>query len=452
MSVKVIVTGATGLIGKHLVYALMREGHQVVAFARSIGKLPELPNENVYTWSHEKLPPAEALINSDVVIHLAGEGIADRRWTAERKQKIWDSRVVGTKNLVKALSLLPENQRPKVLISGSAIGYYAQSSRSQDESSGQGKEFLSNLCIEWETAALESEKLGLRTVLVRSGLVLAKEGGVLSKMGPITLGRGQQYMSWIHIDDLVGFILFALNNSSIKGPFNLTAPSPVTNKEFTKTFSKIKGYPITLFAPKSILKLVLGELSEAVLANQKIVPRRALSLGFNFKYENLEPALQDLLGNSSMLENFFLARQFVPQERQRVFSFFSKAENLEILTPPWLHFHILKKSTPEIQKGTVIDYRLNIHGIPVKWRTLIQDWNSSESFVDFQLKGPYRKWHHLHTFEDVPGGTLISDKVTFEIPGWIFGKFLLPLIRKDVQEIFHYRQNKIRDLYTKNNL
>ena len=170
---------------------------------------------------------------------------------------------------------------------------------------------------------------------------------------------------------------------------------------------------------------------------------------FKFKYVQLDDALKNLLGSASLTQHLFTTKQFVPSGRKDVFSFFSKAENLEVLTPTWLNFHIQKKSTPEIEKGTLIDYQLKIHGVPVKWRTEIREWNPDSSFVDFQLKGPYNKWHHLHTFEDVPGGTLICDEVTFKIPGWIFGNLLLPLIRKDVGEIFKYRQTKIKDYFYK---
>ena len=123
---------------------------------------------------------------------------------------------------------------------------------------------------------------------------------------------------------------------------------------------------------------------------------------------------------------------------------------MKVLTPPWLNFRIRRKSTSDIEKGSLIDYQLKIHGVPVRWRTVIREWNPDQSFVDFQLKGPYRKWHHLHTFDDVEGGTLISDEVNFEIPGWIFGNLLLPLVKKDVSEIFNYRQKKIKEIYLQN--
>jgi uncharacterized protein (TIGR01777 family) len=443
---KIVLTGASGLIGKKLTYALMRDGHEVFALARSPEKLPELPPKNIFVWNDQKVPSPEIFKNCDAVIHLAGEGIADKLWTKDRKAKLRESRVIGTKNLVEAVASLPADQRPHTFISGSAIGFYGDSSEQKDETSPAGQGFLAELCRDWEAAAAPCEKLGLRTVYLRTGLVLAREGGLLSKSGPAVLGDGTQWMSWIHIEDVVALILFALAHAQIRGPLNLTAKNPVTNKDFTKGFAKATRFPFTVSAPKFAIYLLAGDLSQAILSNQKIVPTLALAAGFKFKFDRLEDALNDLLGDRKLLDNSYSAKQFVPFPRSEVFSFFSRAENLEILTPPWLNFHILDQSTPTVKKETLINYKLNIHGVPVKWRTLIKEWNPDSSFVDFQLKGPYKLWHHRHKFEDVPGGTLISDDVTFQIPGWIFGKMLLPLIKKDVQEIFAYRQEKIKEL------
>lgn len=449
---KVLVTGATGLIGKKIIHALLRENHQVIALARTPSRLSELPEKNIFAWSDDQVAPIEALRGCEAIIHLAGEGIVEKRWNEERKKRIWNSRVYGTNNIIESLKKIRVEDRPRVLISGSAIGIYKDSNEAQDENSSYGNGFLSKLCIEWESAALKAEKLGLRTVLLRTGLVLSEEGGLLEKTAPIVLGSGKQWMSWIHIDDYVRFVLKVLKTSSMQGPFNLTAPYPVTNEKFTKIYAKSKGIPLTIPAPEKVLKIVLGEMSQAVLSNQKVLPKKILQSGFKFEFEMVEDAMKDLVGHRKLTENLFTATQFVPLNRKEVFSFFSKAENLEILTPPWLNFHIQKKTSPEIEKGTLIDYTLKIHKVPVKWRTLITEWNPDNSFVDFQVKGPYKKWNHLHTFEDVEGGTLISDRVIFEVPGWLFGKVLLPLIKRDVQQIFSYRQKKIKELFLKGDL
>ena len=239
---------------------------------------------------------------------------------------------------------------------------------------------------------------------------------------------------------------FSIKDNSLEGELHLTAPNPVTNRDFMKVYSGIKGIPILISAPEWTIKALAGELSQVVLSSHRVQPLKALQSGFKFTFETFEEALRDLVGQKKLTDNFFSTKQFVPLPRQQVFSFFSKAENLEVLTPPWLRFKILNQSTSEIETDTLLNYRLRIHGFPVKWRTLIADWNPSDSFVDTQLKGPYKMWYHVHTFEDVPGGTLISDDVKFVIPGWIFGKVILPFIRRDVSAIFEYRRKMIEDL------
>jgi uncharacterized protein (TIGR01777 family) len=427
----------------------MAQGHEVSALARSPDKLPEIPSIRVFSWSDHEVPSPEIFKSIDVVVHLAGEGIADKLWTTHRKKRLHDSRVQGTKNLVQAISMLPEVSRPKALISASAIGFYGESSSPHLDSDSPGTGFLPELCRDWEQAAGKAQKLGLRTVLLRIGLVLAKDAGFLKKAPPLILGRGNQWMSWIHLEDAVRLIDFAIKDGSIEGELHLTAPNPVTNRDFMKVYSAIKGIPILMSAPEWTIKALAGELSQVVLASHRVQPLKALQSGFKFSFENLEEALRDLVGSKKITDNFFSSKQFVPLPREQVFSFFSKAENLEILTPPWLKFKILNQSTPEITKGTLINYKLRIHGCPVKWRTLIGEWNPSDSFVDTQLKGPYKTWYHVHTFEDVPGGTLISDDVKFVIPGWIFGKMILPFIRRDVSTIFEYRRKKIEELVAK---
>ncbi len=449
---KILITGASGLIGRSLIHRLLIEGHDVRALARSIHSLPELAEKNIFPWSDDKQPPVDAISGCDAIVHLAGEGIADQRWTAARKKRLWDSRVEGTKNLVAAIAELAAEKRPKVLISGSAIGYYSDGSHPQNESSPKGTGFLPDLSEAWEEAASKAEKLGLRTVFLRTGLVLAKHGGVLKKTGPVILGNGQQWMSWIHIEDMVRFIIYSIQTAKASGAYNLTAPNPVTNAEFTKAFAKKMNIPITIHAPSLALKFALGEMAKVILASQKVIPEKAIADGFMFKFKTIESALSDIYKDSNLVDNYFSTKQFIPLKRKDIFPFFGKAENLETLTPPWLHFHIINKSTPNVHKGTLIDYKLNIHGFPIKWRTLISDWNPEISFIDSQLRGPYKKWHHVHTFEDVPGGTLISDDITFRPPGWIFGKLLLPLVRKDLLEIFQFRQKKIKELYLKGSM
>ena len=445
---RILVTGASGLIGKNFIRYALRYGHEVYALVRNPQKFQMLPEDQVFRWNHGDLPPQEAFNGVDAVVHLSGENIAEKSWSKDQKKRITESRLIGTRNIVFALSQLPSNKRPKVLLSGSAIGIYGYSQNGiLDENTAPGNDFLANLCSDWEKEAKQAEALGIRVVLARTGIVLSKEGGALSKMSPIQISDGSSWMSWIHIEDMVRAMMHTLKNDSVRGAVNFVAPNPVQNKEFTKELAKVKKIPTFGFVPKSFLDVSLGEVSNVIASSIRIKPKNLLDTGFQFIYSNLQSALEKELLGSHLLDRYLFKDQFVPLKVEEIFHFFSRAENLEILTPPWLNFKIVSKSSEEVRPGTLIEYKLKVHGIPVRWQTLIKDWKKDEFFVDEQLKGPYSKWHHLHTFEKVQGGCLLRDEVTYRVPGSVFGNLLLSKwIEKDVNQIFDYRQKCIREL------
>ena len=244
---KLAVTGATGLVGGALCQDLIQAGHQMVALARNPEKAgKKLPAMEVAAWDAiSGHPPVEALEGLNAVVHLAGEAIAAGRWTSQRKRMIRESRVVGTRNLVEGLSHC--QNPPKVLVSSSAIGYYGtHGDELLEETSQPGNDFLAELCQEWESEAKRAADSGVRVVLVRSGLILAREGGALPRMLPPfkmgvggPLASGKQWMSWIHIKDELEAIKFAIEQDTVEGPLNLTAPNPVTNEEFSKTLARV---------------------------------------------------------------------------------------------------------------------------------------------------------------------------------------------------------------------
>jgi uncharacterized protein len=292
---KIVLTGASGLVGKNLIRSLLADGHQVFALARTPSNVKELPPENVFQWNSLVSAPAEGLRGMDVVINLAGEGVADKPWTAERKTKLIQSRRATTLNLVNGIFELEKNLRPRILLSASGIGVYGSSpDQIFDESSAPGHDFLADLCVKWEADAARAADLDLRVVMMRFGLILSKDGGFLSKMAPVVLGDGQQWMSWIHIDDVIQFVKTAILNSSFSGPYNLVSPIPISNKDFTKHYAKTKGFPFTIPAPSFILKTVLGEMSEMILASQRVLPDRLIQAGFKFHYTDLKKALSDI--------------------------------------------------------------------------------------------------------------------------------------------------------------
>jgi len=272
----IAITGASGFIGRHLMKSLAQAGHSVCALSRHA-------------------PPAE----SDVVIHLAGEPVA-QRWTPAAKQRIRESRIAGTRDLVDALGRLP--RRPEALICASAIGYYG--SRGDEiltESSAPGNGFLPEVCKAWEKEAQAAESFGIRVVRVRTGLVLAAAGGALQRMLPPfrmgvggRLGSGRQWMSWIHLEDLTAMFQFAVE-SQVRGPLNGVAPHPVANSEFTRELAQALWRPAVFPVPEFALRLLFGEMADVLLASQRVVPAAAQAAGFRFRFPQLAQALAALL-------------------------------------------------------------------------------------------------------------------------------------------------------------
>ncbi len=296
---KIAITGATGFVGSRLTNTLLDAGHNIRALVRR--RAYGLPGvDQIYEWDSAKgEPPPESLEGVDAVIHLAGEPVA-RRWTPEVKRLIHASRVVGTRHLVNALST--QAHRPQVLICASAIGIYG--SRGDEvltEASGPGNDFLAGVVVGWEKSAELAEALGIRVVRLRLGVVLGN-GGALEKMLPPfrfgvggRIGSGQQWMSWIHIEDVIRLIQFALQNDTIAGPMNATAPNPVTNAEFTRELAATLHRPAVLPVPKFALKMIFGEMAEVITASQRVVPAVAQRAGFSFQFPELKAALDQIL-------------------------------------------------------------------------------------------------------------------------------------------------------------
>lgn len=441
----VVITGATGFVGRRLCLALFRQGHQLKILCRSVEKAKltiPLPAEFI-RWDGKEQLDEKYLEGSDAIIHLAGAPIAEGRWNAKRKSEILHSRTLSTLNLVAAVKRcrLP----PKLLVGASAIGIYgdrAEEVLSENAQCGEG--FLANVCGQWEAA--EASFPG-RTVMLRTGVVLG-HGGALRKMLPAfrlggggRLGDGQQWMSWIHIEDLINLYLFALENESLSGPVNAVAPASVTNREFTRALAKTLGVSAVLPIPRFMLKLIFGEMSCVLLDSQRVTPKRALESGFSFSYPEILPALASLLcARGHKGSHVFQSYQWIPQDRLGVFDFFSKAENLETITPPWINFRIESKNHAEIQEGTLIDYRLKIKGLPAKWRTRISRWQPPAEFADSQLRGPYSLWEHVHRFEEAGQGTLMTDEIVYRVPFGPVGHIVNEIvIRDDVEAIFKYR-------------
>lgn len=302
---RVLVTGASGMLGSALCDALVARGDEVAGLSRDPERARRRsPDVTWYAWeATSERPPAEALAGADAVVNLIGEPI-NQRWTDAAKQRIRASRVDATRNLLQGLEAA--DPRPGVLISQSAVGYYGDRGEAiVDESTGPGTSFDARLCTEWEAAARSGEELGMRVAITRTGLVLDRRGGLLAELlPPFRLGvggplaGGRQYMPWVHAADVTGLLIWVLDRESARGVLNLTAPEPVTNREFTKALGRALGRPAMVPVPKLALRLRLGgELTEAALASQRVVPRRALDLGYEFRFTDVEAALRDALSH-----------------------------------------------------------------------------------------------------------------------------------------------------------
>lgn len=304
---RVVITGATGLVGRRLVYALRERGDDIVVLARDAPRAAaefELP---AFGWEPTTGPaPAEALAGADAVAHLAGEPIA-QRWTAAAKERIVSSRVLGTRNLLAAIAALPAAERPRTLVSASACGYYGpRGDEIVTEADEAGDGFLAGVCTRWEREARAATELGLRVCRIRTGIVLDPTGGALAKLlGPFRLGLGgpvaggRQWLPWIHRDDLTGLYLRALDDEAWDEAVNASAPAPVTNGAFATALGRALHRPAVIPTPAPVLRLLYGEMAETLTTGQRALPRVALDAGHRFAQPEIAGALGDLLSGAA---------------------------------------------------------------------------------------------------------------------------------------------------------
>ena len=297
----VLITGGTGLIGKHLSERLIQSGYRVSVLSRERNNNSKIP---VYAWDVEKKTiDNEALENVDYIVHLAGANISERRWTEKRKQLILDSRVKSSNLIFEELK--KKNIKLKAFISASAVGYYGAvtSNKIFNETDFAPNDFLGETCRLWEQTTKQFENVGIRTVIIRAGIVLAKEDGALSKMmGPVkmgigsAIGDGKQYIPWIHIDDICNIFIKAIEDDAMHGAYNAVSPDPKTNKEFTKTLAKVLNAPFWFPAiPAFALKLMFGKMSEIFLKGSRVSSDKISATGFQFRFPELEKALKNIL-------------------------------------------------------------------------------------------------------------------------------------------------------------
>ncbi len=467
----ILITGGTGFIGRALVTRLRRDAHDVAVVTRNADDARALLGTDVgIVESHPGVPvPLDELGRADAVVNLAGEPLLGGRWTADRMEILRSSRIDLTRAIVDAMAKLSD--RPQVFVSASAVGYYGTTGdRVLTEDAPAGDDFLARLCVDWETEALRAEELGVRVALPRTGLVLGRGGGALQTMLPIfraglggPVGSGDQYLPWIHLDDHVEMIVRTIADSRYTGAFNATGPEPVTFRSFASALGHVLDRPTILPVPSLVVRAVFGRAASTVLEGQRAMPMRATALGFRHRFATVEEALRDLLENpgidiapiegqipnspylSERSPSFLLeTRSELARPLDEVFAFFSRAENLGLLTPPAMRFRITD-APRRVEKGSEIAYRLRVGPVPIRWRTRIDEWEKGVRFVDSQIEGPYRSWWHEHSFRAVGESTLMTDRVYYAPPLGPLGRMANSVfVAGQLREVFGYRAGVMR--------
>jgi uncharacterized protein len=449
----ILISGGTGLVGSEIGKKLATKGYKLFVLTRDKQKallncpFPQTPIDYSEVKTHPILNELTAIIN------LAGANISEKRWTSSYKKKIYDSRIQTTELLCE----LAESHCPKLktFISTSAVGIYGDHGANLiHEESTLSNEFLGKLCQDWEQPVQRVKSA--RNVIFRIGIVFSDKGGALKEMVPPiqagiggALGKGTQYMSWIDIEDLTDLFTFALENE-IQGVFNAVAPQPDTNKNISLEIAKHLNKSLLLNIPYFAIRALVGELALHLVESQNISSEKIRQKGFQFKFNSIKDSILKRVPQLSGLQKQFQFQQWLDLPKEEIFPFFADARNLENITPKKLNFKILSTSTPEIQEGTIINYKLKIEGIPVKWQTLIKDWQPPHFFSDNQEKGPYKKWYHQHIFEDLAGGTLMTDKIDVELPLGALGYSVASWkVLNDVNNIFNFRRQIIFDIFSK---
>lgn len=448
---KILIAGGTGLVGKELGKKLTDSSHEVFVLSRSPeGASWTCPYPQIaLDW--ESLESHPAIPGIDAIINLAGTSLADRRWDKKLKEELYTSRIQSTARLVEVANRRCQNLQ--CFISASAVGIYGNSGDLLvDEDQPHSYSFLGKLCQDWE-AALTPLQNG-RKVIFRTGIVLSEKGGALEKIvTPIQsgmggyLGNGQQFMSWIDIDDLVNMYLFALENP-INGVFNAVAPNPVSNRDFSKTIADHLGVKLGLSIPYFAIRIAVGEMARYLMESQRVSSAKIQNKGFQFQFKKLRESIEARVPQLHGLEHRLIFEQWINKSKEELFPFFSDVKNLAKITPEHLNFQVLSSSSENVGAGTEFKYKLKIKGFYILWTSKIMEWDPPHQFIDQQEKGPYKKWRHLHQLTELAGGTVIKDVIDFEIPLGAIGYGATSwMVTKDLHDIFHHRLKAIDLLF-----
>lgn len=457
---KIVIAGGSGLLGSALTSELAEENHELVILTRSLHRSKWLiPGARYAKWSTDSIAEwAHELDDADVVINLAGVSIGgnklnELRWTAKRKIAIRQSRLRAGDAITAAIEVA--KIKPRLLIQASAIGAYGPSEQlNLDEDAQTGTDFLASVVKDWENSTAAVEGMGVRRIVIRTGLVLTRTGGLLPLFmlasnllagGPI--GSGNQYMSWIHIKDWVGAMRHLISDSSGSGTFNLTAEKPVSNAEFAKVLGQVMGRPAFLKTPGIAIKMLLGESSTLALDGQHVVPQRLKKHGYEFQFRDLSDALSAIL----LAPRTFRSHFKVDANQVAVSDYHGETPVLRRLTP----FPIIVnfKQVEPISEGSKAVFTLWFGPLPVNWTALHYDFNPPSGFSDLLVDGPFELWDHRHTFLPLTEKTTqVQDEIDIKLGtsglNWLTSRFMWITL----QLLFAFRAWKTRKDLTSGNL
>lgn len=456
---EILIAGGFGFVGRRLGIALCEQGHKLTVLTRS-----EYPKSRstpypckTLNWDHPISQIIEVVEKCDTIINLCGEGIVDKPWTQQQKQVLLESRILPIQALAKACK--QAKSKPLTWVQASAIGAYGTTCPDPTHEEGAlGQGYISELCHKWEETAVNCVPDEIRLINLRIGIVLGEEGGFIQKMTSLysssigaALGSGLQKISYIHIEDLIRVFLHCINQEQLSGAVNATAPNPCTFDEFHQEMQKHFGFIQSPFkVPKQVIKLMMGERADLILADQNIIPQKVLNSGFKFNTPTIQESLEKVYPSipGHRYGQILYDTVCIPAPIHQVWPFFSEAKNLEKLTPPWLNFKVLSQSSETTQVDSIIKYKLALHGIPIAWKTKILSWQPKSEFVDYQQKGPYHLWHHQHTFIPCGDQTIMTDRVVYKLPLHLISWPLIGwFVKKDVEKIFAFRKAQIPQLF-----
>lgn len=448
---RIIITGGSGLIGQALTESLAADKHEVTILSRHPERVKSFPaGVKVEKWDGRSAVGWGHLANgADAIVNLAGENIAAGRWTAERKARIRRSRVNAGRAVVEAVRAA--TNKPQVVIQASAVGYYGpRRAEEVTEETLPGDDFLAQVCLDWERSTVPVEALGVRRVIIRTGVVLSPEDGAFPRMvlpfklfagGP--LGNGRQYLPWIHLADEVAAIRYLIEHQTASGPYNLTAPTPLTNAKFGRVLGEILKRPAFLPTPSFALQLIFGEMSTVLLDGQRALPQRLQQMGFVFSFPEPEAAVADLLSRPLV---FRYKHSFeVQASLEEVSDFHSHSSSLTEITPPPSKV-IVHRAPPRLDEGDQMDFTVKLGPVPIRWVARIENVKPT-GFVDRQLSGPFHRWVHQHTFEPInETTTTVIDEIEFSLHSHPWRKLVGLNMILTLPALFAYRGWKTRSL------